>query len=142
MSAAVETTALTAIRRRARWQGVEIAFWAAAAACYVLFPTSLLLATQILISGLFALSLDLLLGYGGIASFGHAAFFGLGAYTAGLIAKLGWGEPISGLVAAGIVAGMFGIICSVLIAKVSGIALLMGAMCIGLLLFEGASRMP
>ena len=50
-----------------------------------------------MISGLFAMSLDLLLGYGGIPSFGHAAFFGLGAYAAGLLAVHGWGEPLTGL---------------------------------------------
>jgi len=47
--------------------------------------------------GAFALSLDLILGYAGIVSLGHAAFFGLGAYAAGLAAKHGWGEPITGL---------------------------------------------
>ncbi len=142
MSVASATAVQAAIRARSRWQGIEIAFWGVAAACYFVFPTSLPLATQILINGLFALSLDVLLGYGGIASFGHAAFFGLGAYTAGVIAKLGWGEPISGLIAAGAVAGLLGITCSVLVAKVNGLALLMVTMCIGLLLHEAASRMP
>ena len=58
-------------------------------------------ASQILITALFALSLDLILGYAGIVSLGHAAFFGIGAYTAGLLAVHGWGEPISGLLVAG-----------------------------------------
>ena len=56
-----------------------------------------MLASQIAITALFALSLDLILGYAGIVSLGHAAFFGLGAYTAGLISKYGWGEPLTGL---------------------------------------------
>ena len=59
-------------------------------------------------AALFALSLDLILGYAGIVSLGHAAFFGFGAYTAGLFAKCGWGEPITGLIAAAAVAGLLG----------------------------------
>ncbi|WP_409190276.1 branched-chain amino acid ABC transporter permease [Bradyrhizobium sp. RDM4] len=134
--------ARAAVRLRARWTMVELGFWVAAAACYILFPGKLVLLTQILIGGLFAMSLDLLLGYGGIASFGHAAFFGLGAYTAGLLAAHGWGEPISGVLAAGLVAGALGFAFSTLIAKVRGAAVLMVTLCIGLLLYEGASRLP
>lgn len=63
-----------------------------------MFPDSLVFGSQILIVGLFAVSLDLILGYAGIVSLGHAAFFGMGAYTAGLLAVHGWGEPITGLV--------------------------------------------
>ena len=59
-----------------------------------------MLGSQILIVGLFAVSLDLILGYAGIVSLGHAAFFGIGAYTAGLLAVHGWGEPFTGLIAA------------------------------------------
>ena len=62
-----------------------------------MFPTHRVLGSQILITGLFALSLDLILGYAGIVSLGHAAFFGIGAYAAGLLAVHGWGEPLSGL---------------------------------------------
>jgi branched-chain amino acid transport system permease protein len=128
--------------RRARWTAIEIAFWIAAAASYVLFPTKLVLLTQILIGGLFAMSLDLLLGFGGIPSFGHAAFFGLGAYAAGLLAAHGWGEPLSGVLAGGAAAGGLGFAFSAVIAKVRGAAVLMVTLCIGLLLFEAASRMP
>lgn len=131
-----------AIRRRARVRPVEIAFWIGAAACYFLFPTHLILLTQILISGLFAMSLDLLLGYGGIPSFGHAAFFGLGAYAAGLLSKHGWGEPFSGLLVGSAVAGLAGLLFSAAIARVHGAAVLMVTMCVGLLFYEAASRMP
>ena len=70
-----------------------------------LTPSYLSLASQIAITALFALSLDLILGYAGIVSLGHAAFFGVGAYTAGLIAKHYWTEPLSGLVVAALAAG-------------------------------------
>ncbi|WP_249140355.1 MULTISPECIES: branched-chain amino acid ABC transporter permease [Bradyrhizobium] len=128
--------------RRARWTPLEIAFWLAAAAGYFLFPAKLVLLTQMLIGGLFAMSLDLLLGYGGIPSFGHAAFFGLGAYAAGLLAVHGWGEPLSGVLFGGLAAGGLGLAFSSVIAKVRGAAVLMVTLCIGLLLFEAASRMP
>ena len=81
-----------------RWRWEEIVFWVAAAISIVVFPTHLVLIAQVLITGLFALSFDLLVGYAGIPSLGHAAFFGIGAYTAGLLAHAGWTEPISGLV--------------------------------------------
>ena len=71
----------------------------------MLFPNYLSLASQIAITALFALSLDLILGYAGIVSLGHAAFFGIGAYTAGLFSKFGWGEPLSGLLVAAAAGG-------------------------------------
>src|SRR6516164_8720790 len=83
-----------------RWRPAEIAFWLATLLPFVLTPNYLVLASQIAITALFALSLDLILGYAGIVSLGHAAYFGFASYTAGLIAKWGWGEPLTGLVIA------------------------------------------
>ena len=85
------------LRLQSRWHPIEIAFWLALLLPYVLFPHYLSLASQIAAAALFALSLDLILGYAGIVSLGHAAFFGTGAYAAGLFSKFVWGEPISGL---------------------------------------------
>src|ERR1700730_9261338 len=103
---AAEVTAF--LTRRARWSPLEIAFWLVAASTIWLFPGKHLILTEICIWALFALSLDLILGYAGIISLGHAAFFGLGAYAAGLIGKYDIiGEPapalvVSGLAAAGV----------------------------------------
>ena len=72
---------------------LEIAFWAATLLPFLLFPNHLVLASQIAITALFALSLDLILGYAGIVSLGHAAFFGLGAYTAGIIIQIRLDRP-------------------------------------------------
>src|SRR5437867_9517435 len=74
---------------RARWRPLEIAFWVAAAASIFLLPSRHLILTEIAILGLFALSLDLILGYAGILSLGHAAFFGIVDYAAGLLANHG-----------------------------------------------------
>ena len=82
----------------------EFAFWLIPIAAYFVFPADLALLSQIAITALFVLSLDLILGYAGIVSLGHAAFFGIGAYAAGLLAKYGWGDPLLGLAAAGLVA--------------------------------------
>src|SRR4029450_9850573 len=97
-------------------------------------------ASQTLIVGLFAVSLDLILGYAGIVSLGHAAFFGLGAYTAGLLSVHGWGEPISGLLAAAGVAGIVGFIVSFLVVRGEDLARLMVTLGIGLMLFEAANK--
>src|SRR6187549_3270201 len=93
---------------QSRWRRIEIAFWLSTLLPFVLFPLHLQLASQIAITALFALSLDLILGYAGIVSLGHAAFFGLGAYTAGILSKSGWGEPLTGLAIAAGVAGAVG----------------------------------
>jgi branched-chain amino acid transport system permease protein len=85
------------LTRRGRWNVLEILFWLAAAATLFLMPERHLILNEIAIIGLFALSLDLILGYAGIVSLGHAAFFGLGAYGAGLLAKNGLGDPLLGL---------------------------------------------
>ena len=69
------------------WRATEIGFWLAAFASLFLLPDHLLLLNEIAILALFALSLDLILGYAGIVSLGHAAFFGFGAYAAGLFAR-------------------------------------------------------
>ena len=77
---------------RSRWGVAEIAFWVIAAACYFLLPTKLSLLSEIAILGLLALSIDLVLGYAGIVTLGQGAFFGIGAYAAGLAAKYGAGS--------------------------------------------------
>jgi branched-chain amino acid transport system permease protein len=125
---------------RERWRWPETVFWLAALSVVYFFPDYLTLASQVVISGLFALSLDLLLGYTGMASLGHAAFFGLGAYTAGLLGKHGWQEPLSGLLVAGLVAGVVGFLCSLVVARLQSIALLMVTLGIGVMLHEAANQ--
>ena len=122
-----------------RWQRIEIAFWIATLLPFVVAPSYLQLASQIAITALFALSLDLILGYAGIVSLGHAAFFGLGAYTAGIVSKYGWGEPISGLALGAAVAGLAGFAASFIIARFRHLALIMITLGLGLLLAEAAN---
>ena len=124
----------------ARWQAAEIALWVAAAACYFVFPGYRVLASQVFIAALFALSLDLVLGYAGILTLGHAAFFGIGAYTAGLLAAHGWGEPLSGLAAAALLAALAGFLVSFLVVRGEDLTRLMVTLGIGFLLHEAANR--
>jgi branched-chain amino acid transport system permease protein len=123
-----------------RWRLLEIAFWVAIVAVYFVFPSYLVLGSQILIIGMFAVTLDLILGYAGIVSLGHAAFFGLGAYTAGLLAVHGWGEPITGLFAAAVVAAIGGYLASFLVVRGSDLTRLMVTLGIGLMMFEAANK--
>src|SRR5262249_21164925 len=118
---------------------IEIIFWLSALLPFIVTPDYLVLATQIASTALFALSLDLILGYAGIVSLGHAAFYGFGAYTAGLISKWGWGEPISGLLLAGLASGLLGFLISFVIARFQGLALIMITLGFGLLLLEAAN---
>src|SRR5262249_48162293 len=123
-----------------RWQPVEIAFWLATLLPFVLAPNYLVLASQIAITALFALSLDLILGYAGIVSLGHAAYFGFGSYTAGaVVGWWGWGEPLTGLAAAAAAAGLLGYATSFIIARFRHLALIMITLGLGLLLAEAAN---
>jgi len=126
-------------QRQVRWHPLEYAVWLAALLPFVLTPSHLSLASQIAITALFALSLDLLVGYAGLVSLGHAAFFGMGAYTAGLIAKHYWGEPLSVLLISGISAGVLGYAMSHVIVRFRHLALIMLTLGFGLLLHEAAN---
>ena len=132
--------AIVAMTRSARWSHWESLFWILSLAVLWLFPTKALLFSQIAIMGLFALSLDLILGYAGIVSLGHAAFFGLGAYSAGLLAKHGMGDPLVGLAGGAAAAALIGFITSFLLLRGSDLTRLMVTLGIALMLFEAANR--
>src|SRR5271163_1542506 len=122
-------------RAHARWHWSEIVFWCLALSCAFLFPSRFLIMTDIVRLALFALSLDLILGYAGIVSLGHAAFFGVGAYAAGLLALHGIvSEPVIALVVAGLVAAVLGFLTSFLVIRGLDLTRLMVTLGIALLL--------
>src|SRR6266849_2540524 len=128
-------------RQHAHWRLSEIAFWVLALCCAFLFPSRYLIMTDIVRLGLFALSLDLILGYAGIVSLGHAAFFGVGAYSAGLLALHGVvTEPVVALVVAGLVATVVGFLTSFLVIRGVDLTRLMVTLGIALLLEALAER--
>jgi branched-chain amino acid transport system permease protein len=132
--------AIDAFARRHRFHPLEALPWAAALATYVLLPSYLPLGAQILATVLFALSADLVLGYAGIVTLGHAAFFGTGAYTAGILAANGWGEPISGLLAGTVMAALIGFASGLVVLRTTGLTLLMQTLVVATLLHEAANR--
>jgi branched-chain amino acid transport system permease protein len=118
----------------------EIVFWLVPAVAFVVLSDRRVLLSQIFVYGLLAMSLDLILGYAGILSLGHAAFFGTGAYTAGLLARHGWTEPLSGLAAAALAAAVLGYAIGALVVRGADLSRLMVTMGVGLLLFEAANQ--
>jgi branched-chain amino acid transport system permease protein len=119
---------------------LEIMLWVGCLLLPLCVPDQVLLLSQIAILALFALSLDLLIGQAGILSLGHAAFFGLGAYAAALVALAGWEEPLSALFMSIAIAAAAGAITAPLVIRAHGLAQLMITLSIGLLLHEAASR--
>jgi branched-chain amino acid transport system permease protein len=130
--------ALTARHRFRFWETLP---WIAAVGFYFAFPAYLGFGTELLIAILFALSLDLALGYAGIITLGHAAFFGTGAYTVGLLAFHGiWMEPITSLLIAALAAGVVGLLSGLVLLRTAGLTLLMLTICT-LALLEQAANM-
>jgi branched-chain amino acid transport system permease protein len=128
-------------QRSSRWRPGEVVFWIAAVACAFLFPSRYLIMTDIVRLALFALSLDLILGYAGIVSLGHAAFFGVGAYGAGLMALHGIiTEPVLALLIAGLFATALGFVTSFLVIRGVDLTRLMVTLGIALLLEALAER--
>jgi branched-chain amino acid transport system permease protein len=134
--------AAASLAARARWNPAEIAFWLAAVASVFLLPSKHLILTEIAILGLFAVSLDLILGYAGIVSLGHAAFFGFGAYAAGILAKYGIiKEPVLALLASGVLAAALGFVTSFLVLRGSDLTRLMVTLGVALVLREVANQL-
>lgn len=120
-----DTSARDFLAARHRWRLVEALPWLIAIAAYFIFPDRMTFGAQVLIMVLFALSLDLVLGYAGILTLGHAAFFGLGAYPVGLLAaRLGYGEPITGLLAGAAVAAVAAFLSGWVLLRYRGLTLL------------------
>ena len=126
---------------RHRIRMADIAPWVIALAAFFLFPRHLQLGTQVMIMVLFALSLDLLLGYAGIVTLGHAAFFGIGAYCCGILSvRLAIHDPLLSLLVSATLAGVAGLACGAIVLRTRGLTLLMLTLGILLMLAEAANR--
>src|SRR5262249_53831807 len=123
--AAARARAVAFLAERHRFSAWEAVPWLLAIAAYFVFPDRMAFGSQVLLMVLFALSLDLILGFAGIVSLGPAACFGLGAYTAALITlRWGWEEPISGLFVAAAAAAVAGAASGWLLLRYRGLTLL------------------
>lgn len=128
------------LKSASHWHWSEYLFWLIPIAAYFIFPENLSLLSQIAITALFAMSLDLILGYAGMVSLGHAAFFGIGAYVAGFFAKYGIQEPLLGLLGAALIAGTAGFVSSFLVLRGSDLTRIMVTLGVSLMLFELANK--
>jgi len=126
----------------ARIRPTEWLPWVLALVFFFLLPEYLALGARILIFILFALSLDLILGYAGIVTLGHSAFFGLGAYTAGILgAKYGVADPFIQLFFSGTTAAILGLATGAIILRTRALTLLMLTLAITAILLEVANKM-
>ena len=140
MSKLVKQQVQAALRTRSRFKAWEPVFWLLALASPFLLGSHALIINEIAIVALFAISLDLVLGYSGIVSLGHAAFFGMGAYTAALFAKLVMPDPLVGLAVAIGVSALLGGLCSLTVLRGSDLTRLMVTLGVALLLLELANK--
>jgi len=124
-----------------RWRVWEPLLWLVAFALPLLMPSHALIINEVAIVALFAVSLDLVLGYTGIVSLGHAAFFGMGAYVAALFAKLVMPDPVVGLLAGIAVASVLGAVCSLTILRGTDLTRLMVTLGVALILLELANKL-
>ena len=129
-----------ALARAARWRLWEIALYIAMALSWFLLPGQSLLLNEIAIVALFAVSLDLVLGYAGIVTLGHAAFFGFGAYSAALFAKHAMPDPLVGLAVATGASALLGLATSVLILRGTDLTRLMVTLGVASILYELANK--
>ena len=122
------------------WRWPELVFWAVAFASPALVSQHALIVNEMAIVALFAVSLDLILGYTGIVSLGHAAFLGFGAYTAALFAKHIHPDPVLGLGVGVAAATVLGALCSFSIMRGSDLTRLMVTLGTALILLELANK--
>jgi branched-chain amino acid transport system permease protein len=132
--------AVAALHRSTRVRTWEVAIWVIAAGAWFVVPSQSPLFNEIAILALFAVSLDLILGYAGIVSLGHAAFFGVGAYAAALFAKHVMGDPLAGLAVGAVAAALVGLLTSPLVLRGSDLTRLMVTLGVALILYELANR--
>jgi len=133
-------TAAERLRAPARWRAWEIALWVAIGITPLAFAQHAALVNEIAIFALFALSLDMILGYAGIVSLGHSAFFGVGAYGAALFAKHVMPDPLVGLAVGTALGAVLGLITSPMIVRGTDLTRLMVTMGVALVLLELANK--
>lgn len=130
----------SSILARHRFHPAQLLWWILALGAYFTFPEHLAVGTSVLVMAIFVLSFDLLLGFAGVLSFGHAVFFGLGAYTAGWLALAGWNEPITGVLVGAAAAALLAALLGPFILRLAGLPLLMVTLALGVLTFELAHK--
>ncbi len=109
-------------------------------AAWWLMPDQLGLLTRVAITALLVLSLDLVVGIAGLATLGHAAMFGIGAYTAGIAALRGLPDPLLGLALGGLAGALIALISGAFLLRYSGFTFLMLTVAVAQILQNLASK--
>lgn len=138
---AVPNSAQAALLQGSRMRWWEPLLWLAAFAAPLLLKSNVLMVNEIAIVALFAVSLDLVLGYSGIVSLGHAAFFGLGAYSAALFCKHVSPDPHLGLLVSMGAAAVLGLAAAFTILRGTDLTRLMVTLGVALILLELANKL-
>lgn len=142
MTALPADDAVHSFLARDRLRPLEALPWVALVVAYVALPDALPLGAQIIVMILFAMSMDILAGYTGIVTLGHAAFYGAGAYTVGILSATGrLQDPVAGLVVGGIVAAALGALAGSLMLRTRGLALLILSLALLLMLQQTANQL-
>lgn len=134
-------TAQQQLLSKNRLRGWEPLVWLVAFVLPFVFPGHALIVNEVAIVALFAVSLDLVLGYTGIVSLGHAAFLGFGAYAAALFAKHVMPDPLLGLIVGTAAATVLGALCSLTILRGTDLTRLMVTLGMALILMELANKL-
>jgi branched-chain amino acid transport system permease protein len=121
-------------------QPLKLLPWLAVATVPLVLPGYEPLVTQVFVMILFALSLDLLVGYAGIVTLGHAGLFGVGGYTAGILSVHGFTDPVLTALCAMAMAALAGFLFGIAILRTKGLTLLMLTMASAFLLYEIANK--
>jgi branched-chain amino acid transport system permease protein len=125
-------------RYRFRWP--EIVPAALAGAAYILFPDYLVFGASVMVMAMFALSLDLVIGFAGILTLGHGIFFGLGAYASGLATQVGLQEPISAALLGACIAAAAAFLTGPFVLRLRGLRLIMVTLAISSITLEAANK--
>jgi len=129
---------------RLNWHRVgvgEAAYWLAALLVFFLLPQYLAFATSVLVMALFVMSLDLVLGFAGIISLGHALYYGFGAYVTGLATFAGVTEPVSGTLLGGAGAALLAAVTGPVVLRLTGLPLIMVTLALNVIAYEAANKM-
>lgn len=111
-----------------------------AVALYFALPFDLAFLTRILIMVVLVLSLDLVLGYAGIATLGQAALYGVGAYAAGLFAIHIWADPVSGLIVGAGAGAILAFVSGIVLMRTQGLTLIMLTIAVAAICLEIANK--
>ncbi|MEC7763006.1 MAG: branched-chain amino acid ABC transporter permease [Pseudomonadota bacterium] len=109
--------------------------------CYYLFPGYLTLGAAVLVMAIFAVSLDLVIGYAGIVTLGHSVFFGVGAYGAAKLSIAGIDTPIAAALIAGAMAAVLAVLTGPFVLRLKHLPLIMVTVAIAAIAHEAANKM-